>query len=501
MQHLRTFVAACATLLFVASPLAAQDYWGRGGVEINPFYGVWNGIGFSEDDFDDQVDPVLFNIDNNHYFGGRLGYVTNSGLGIEGYFGYLPGADIDLPGGGSEVDGLQYGGDLVWNFQPETALQIFVMAGAGSQKFEVNGPVGGVANQQEEGQESFFAWNYGAGVKLFFTRNLALRGDWRNYIAPEGLKDTRHEFSGIGPSEATAPENPSLKSTEWTAGLSFFLGGPADEDGDGVSDTDDLCPGTPEGVAVDGDGCPFDDDGDGVYNHQDDCPDTPSGAAVDANGCPTDGDGDGVFDGLDQCEGTPSGATVDENGCPTDSDGDGVFDGIDQCEGTPEGATVDESGCPMDSDGDGVLDGIDRCPGTPEGREVDAEGCGEFEAALAQGRLVLRDINFAFNSAELDEQSRTVLADVAVAIRNAIANNPGITIEVQGHTDAIGSEQYNQSLSERRAASVREYLVSVESSIAESLTTAGYGESQPVASNDTDEGRAQNRRVEFVVQE
>jgi OOP family OmpA-OmpF porin len=500
MQHLRTFVAACATLLFVASPLAAQEYWGRGGVEINAFYGAWNNIGFDADDFEEEVDPVLFNIGNNDYFGGRLGYVTNFGLGLEGYFGYLGGADIDLPFGGSEVTGMQVGGDLVWIFQPETALQIFIMAGAGQQSFEIN-PVGGVVNQQEDEKESFLAWNYGAGAKFFFTRNVALRVDWRNHIAPEGLIDTRHEFSGIGPSVATAPENPDLKTTEWTAGLSYFLGGPADEDGDGVSDAEDLCPGTPDGVEVDGDGCPFDDDGDGVYNYADDCPDTPAGAAVDANGCPTDADGDGVFDGLDQCPDTPAGATVDASGCPTDADGDGVFDGLDQCPDTPAGATVDADGCPMDSDGDGVYDGIDRCPGTPEGREVDAEGCGEFEAALAAGRLVLRDINFAFNSADLDEASQGTLDEVAVAIRNAIANRPGITIEVQGHTDAIGSDAYNQQLSERRAASVRDYVVSVEPSIEESLTTRGYGEANPVASNDTDEGRAENRRVEFVVEE
>jgi len=70
---------------------------------------------------------------------------------------------------------------------------------------------------------------------------------------------------------------------------------------------------------------------------------------------------------------------------------------------------------------------------------------------------------------------------------------------VGGHTDSVGSESYNQGLSERRAAAVRDYVVSVEASIAGVLTTAGYGESQPIADNDTDEGRAENRRVEFVV--
>ena len=465
MQHLRTFVAAFATLLFVTTPLAAQD-WGRGGLEVSAFYGVWNGIGFDADDFEGDPDPVLFEIGNNDYYGGRLGYVFPFGLGVEGFYGRLAGADIDLSGGDSEVTGQQYGGELLWYFNAERAFQIFLAGGASNQSFEVNpGSVTGVAEIAPK--EDFFAWHYGAGVKLYFTKNLALRLDWRNHVAPEGMKDIRQKFSDL-PSDA---ENPDLKTTTFTAGLSWFLGGPSDEDGDGVVDEMDLCPGTPEGVEVDADGCPFDDDGDGVYNYMDDCPDTPAGARVDASGCPTDADGDGVFDGLDQCPNTPAGATVDAEGCPVDSDGDGVFDGLDQCPNTPAGATVD------------------------------AEGCGEFEAALAQGRLVLRGINFAFNSAELDEDSREVLDQVAVAIRNAIANRPGIEIEIGGHTDAIGSEAYNLQLSQRRAQSVHDYLVSVEPSIDEALNNEGYGESQPVASNDTDEGRAENRRVEFVVTE
>jgi OOP family OmpA-OmpF porin len=363
------------------------------------------------------------------------------------------------------------------------------MGGGGQQQIDVD-PVDGA----DTDSESFFAWNYGAGIKLFMGRHLAFRVDWRNYIAPTGPEAIR----GMLNPGAALDLDEGLSSTEFTAGLSIFMGGPSDEDGDGVADTEDLCPGTPRGVAVDGDGCPFDDDGDGVYNYMDNCPDTPAGASVDANGCPTDSDGDGVFDGLDQCPDTPSGATVDDNGCPTDSDTDGVFDGIDQCDNTPVGAVVDATGCPTDSDGDGVLDGIDQCPGTPAGREVDAQGCGEFEAALAEGRLVLRGVQFEFNSAIIKDESKIHLDRAAAAIRSAIAHRPGITIEVGGHSDAIGSESYNQSLSERRAASVRDYVVSVEPSIADKLTTAGYGESQPIASNDTEEGRTQNRRVEFV---
>jgi len=486
MQYLRSFAALAAALLFVVSPLTAQDNWGRGGVELNASYGVLNGLG---NEFV-GVDPVALEVDNGSFFTGRLGWVLKAGLGVEGFFGYMSN-DFELPGIGMiDATTLNYGGDLVWNFQPEKAFQMFVMGGAGQQKFDAEPSDG----SEESVDESFFAWNYGAGVKMFFSRHLALRIDWRNYVAPTGPEEIR---GTINPGVSIADQG--MNSTEWTAGLSIFMGGPADEDGDGVADTDDLCPGTPSGEAVDGDGCPFDDDNDGVYNYMDNCPDTPAGAAVDATGCPTDADGDGVFDGLDQCDNTPSGAVVDDNGCPTDGDNDGVFDGIDQCDNTPSGAVVDATGCPTDSDGDGVLDGIDQCPGTPAGREVDAAGCGEFEAALAQGRLVLSGVQFEFNSSDIKDESMADLDRAAAAIRSSIANRPGISIEVQGHSDAIGSEGYNQSLSERRAAAVRDYIVSVESSIAGALTTAGYGESQPIASNDTEEGRTQNRRVEFVV--
>jgi OOP family OmpA-OmpF porin len=146
-----------------------------------------------------------------------------------------------------------------------------------------------------------------------------------------------------------------------------------------------------------------------------------------------------------------------------------------------------------------VLDGIDQCPGTPAGREVDADGCAEFQAALAEGRLVFSGIQFEFNSSDIKDESLEYLDRAAAAILSEITNRPGISVEVGGHTDSVGSESYNQTLSERRAASVRDYVVSVEPSIADAVTTAGYGESQPIADNDTDEGRAENRRVEFVV--
>lgn len=150
---------------------------------------------------------------------------------------------------------------------------------------------------------------------------------------------------------------------------------PADSDNDGIPDSSDNCPGTPNNAVVDAQGCPIDSDGDGVSDNLDQCIETPIGALVDADGCPLDSDNDGVFDGIDQCPATPAIEPVDDSGCPMDSDNDGVSDGLDQCSDTPTGAEVSPEGCPMDTDGDGVFNGLDQCPATPTGALVGSDGC------------------------------------------------------------------------------------------------------------------------------
>ncbi|MDB5972699.1 MAG: OmpA-OmpF porin, family [Hydrocarboniphaga sp.] len=234
---------------------------------------------------------------------------------------------------------------------------------------------------------------------------------------------------------------------------------------------------------------PLDADGDGVVDPNDACPNTPAGVQVDSRGCPLDADGDGVPDYLDKCPNTPRGAPVNAQGCPVDSDGDGVADYLDKCPNTPRGATVDASGCPLDSDRDGVPDYADKCPNTPYGLKVDAEGC----VREAQ-TIVLQNVNFEFNKATLTGDSKTVLDSVAVGLKS----DPQMKVELAGHTDSKGSDAYNLKLSQSRANSVKAYLVT-QGIPASRLTAKGYGESKPVASNDTDEGRAQNRRVEFRV--
>ena len=224
-----------------------------------------------------------------------------------------------------------------------------------------------------------------------------------------------------------------------------------------------------------------DSDGDGVVDRLDQCPDTPAGAKVDYKGCPVDTDKDGVYDYQDECPDTPAGVRVDSKGCPYDSDQDGVYDYQDKCPGTPAGVKVDSTGCPLDTDKDGVPDYEDKCPGTPEGAKVDARGC-----------WVLEGVNFDTNKATIKAVSYPVLDEVV----NVLKENPALKLEIQGYTDSVGAEKYNQRLSEKRAKSVYEYFVKkgVNSS---QLTYKGYGEAAPIASNDTDEGRAKNRRVEL----
>jgi OOP family OmpA-OmpF porin len=206
-------------------------------------------------------------------------------------------------------------------------------------------------------------------------------------------------------------------------------------------------------------------------------------APVAAAPVDVDSDGDGVVDRLDQCPGTPAGAKVDANGCELDSDGDGVVDRLDRCPGTPAGAKVDANGCELDSDGDGVVDRLDQCPGTPHGTKVDARGC-EIEA------IVLRGVNFDFDSSHLTTASEKVLDEV-VALLKLRAGSMAV---IGGHTDGRGKKAYNQKLSERRATAVVDYLVA-HGVPAASLRAKGYGATQPIASNDTEDGRAQNRRV------
>lgn len=244
---------------------------------------------------------------------------------------------------------------------------------------------------------------------------------------------------------------------------------------------------------------PGDSDGDGVPDDIDVEPDTPRGATVDAEGRAIDTDGDGVPDGLDAEVDTPEGAIVDAEGRALDTDSDGVPDGIDVEPETPMGAIVDSTGKAIDSDLDGVPDGIDVEPNTPRGVPVNAEGMGIYgmEAELiTRGLLSLNTIYFDFNSDTIKPESYQTLREVGLIL----VKYSELKIEVGGHTDDSGEEEYNQLLSRVRAEAVLDWLLAnIEELDLSQFTVVGYGESSPVASNDTEDGRTLNRRVEFKV--
>ncbi|MBF0187375.1 MAG: OmpA family protein [Magnetococcales bacterium] len=258
-----------------------------------------------------------------------------------------------------------------------------------------------------------------------------------------------------------------------------------DSDGDGVLDHMDNCPETTPNTPVDAVGCALpqdgDSDGDGVMNSRDRCPTTPPNSKVNRWGCRMDSDEDGIDDYTDQCPGTPIGFIVDSVGCRLDSDEDGVFDHLDKCPGTPPQSMVDENGCRMDDDNDGVYNHLDQCPETPNGATVNIKGC-----------WVLADLYFDTNKATVRHIGIKTLNEVTAVLQA----NPRLRIEIQGHTDHVGTNIFNMDLSQRRAQTVRSYLIK-RGIAAHRMQARGYGEEQPIADNATIKGRAMNRRVQL----
>ncbi len=289
------------------------------------------------------------------------------------------------------------------------------------------------------------------------------------------------------------------------AGPIQLLGCP-DTDGDGVIDKDDRCPNT-AGVALHS-GCP-DTDKDGIADDNDNCPNTAGVAS--ANGCP-DADGDGTPDSRDNC---PNEKGLSSNsGCPVyDADNDGLPDKDDACpnqagpsatKGCPdtdsdgiadrndlcptEAGKAGASGCP-DADGDNVPDHTDKCPD----EKGTNQGCPDIEKADKEFLLsAAKNVQFETGKATLKAQSYAILEKVA----QIMEKYPRYNLNIDGHTDDTGDAGANRILSEERASSCYQYLLA-RSVDATRMNYKGYGESKPVASNSTSEGKEKNRRVEF----
>ena len=304
-----------------------------------------------------------------------------------------------------------------------------------------------------------FTVNGKVGINFWFSDNIALslESKYKHALEPETAKHFQH-----------------------AAGIKFVFGG-KDTDGDGIYDKDDECPEQPG--LEEFNGCP-DSDGDGIEDRQDACPQEAGLAEFD--GCP-DTDGDGVADPDDDCPETAGLAEL--NGCP-DADGDGVRDGDDEC--PDEAGPAENDGCPWpDSDGDGILDKDDDCP--QEAGPAASNGCPEPSAeVISELNEYSKTVLFDLNKATIRPESEDALQSI-VDIMNEY---PQTIFHVEGHTDSTGSDAYNMKLSKERAASVATWLE--ENGVPSNrLTSEGYGETQPIATNSTAKGRQENRRVEI----
>ncbi len=246
-----------------------------------------------------------------------------------------------------------------------------------------------------------------------------------------------------------------------------------------------------------------DTDGDGIPDRLDKCPTEPEDkdGFQDEDGCPDpDNDNDGIPDVSDKCPNDPEDVDgfQDQDGCPDpDNDNDGFSDKIDKCPNEPEDVDgfEDDDGCPdPDNDGDGILDVNDKCP-NEKGDPPD--GCPHKYnlVVVTEKKIELKQtVFFDTNKATIKPVSFKLLDEVA----QALADNPTIHVEVQGHTDSQGDVDFNMKLSQQRAESVRDYLVKKNVDTAR-MVPKGYGEEVPIADNRTADGRSQNRRVEFVI--
>jgi outer membrane protein OmpA-like peptidoglycan-associated protein len=253
---------------------------------------------------------------------------------------------------------------------------------------------------------------------------------------------------------------------------------------------------------------PKDTDLDTIVDTEDACPDVAGLPNTDPtkNGCPPpkDSDSDGIVDELDACktEAGPPNTDPTKNGCPPrDTDGDTVLDDVDACKDLPGVVTTEPTtnGCPGDTDGDGFRDDQDACPQEKGVDDPDPSkrGCPKLVRVTATEIIILEQVQFDTGKSTIKAVSDPLLDSVAQVLKE----HPEILkIEVQGHTDNKGSKQLNKKLSGDRAASVLKALEKrgIESS---RLAAQGYGQDKPIADNKDEEGRAKNRRVQFVVLE
>lgn len=282
-----------------------------------------------------------------------------------------------------------------------------------------------------------------------------------------------------------------------------------DDDHDGIKNDVDRCPKDAEDIDgfKDADGCPdYDNDKDNIMDLKDKCPNDAEDkdGFKDDDGCPDpDNDKDGIPDLNDQCPKIAEDfdGFEDTDGClDSDNDKDGVFDSIDKCPNKVEDfdGFQDGDGCPdLDNDKDGVPDLKDKCPNEAEvfNNLDDNDGCPDsivHEPDMPKQQLI-RGVRFKSGSPEMTFESLPYLESIIRQLKQY----PEVTIEIRGHTDSVGKYAKNMQLSQLRAESVRQYLISKDIKPGR-MRAVGFGSSSPIADNRKASGRMQNRRIEIV---
>jgi outer membrane protein OmpA-like peptidoglycan-associated protein len=449
---------------------------------------------------------------------GEYGSVFNSAVGValylpsgsrdqytgDGNVRFAPRASVagDIPILGADAPILSYAGRLGFQYRPLTervaqnplGSELTVAASAGLRLLEKKLLVGPeIFGSTITDSDSFFEkattpleWLIGAHYTY---------KDFR-FGAGMGSGLTR----GWG-----APVFRTVLSAEWAPAFD------EDTDHDGVLNSEDACPTVP-GVRTNNpktNGCPpppppSDRDGDGIVDTVDACPDVPGVPDPDPakNGCPPDRDGDKIYDNVDACPDVPGVKSDDpkKNGCPPDKDGDGILDDVDACPEVPGVKSDDpkKNGCPSDRDDDGILDKDDACPDVPGPANSDPKKNGCPLARIENGEVkITEQVQFKTGSAEILGASD----DVLIAVATILKDHPEIVkLRVEGHTDNVGNPAYNKDLSKKRAASVVKWLVKHRID-AKRMSSAGFGLERPLDTNETNEGRQNNRRVEFHIDE
>jgi OmpA-OmpF porin, OOP family len=431
---------------------------------------------------EDSLTPQLMGILDKEFGRQRdLRFSLNAGIRLRKTVTFVDGANPDEPNQPHTDQKVEAQLEIPFGFGAAYAVS--------PQKFDL---VAEILGGFPLGGENYQPLEAIGGIKVYLARNSFLElGGGVGFLGDKGGNPNVRAFIGI-----------------------IFEPNIGDRDGDGLKDDVDKCPDDPEDFDdfEDEDGCPEpDNDRDGILDEDDKCPNNPEDKDnfEDEDGCPEgnelDRDGDGILDKDDQCPDDPEDKDdfEDKDGCPEpDNDQDGILDVDDLCPNDAEDKDnfEDEDGCPdPDNDKDRILDVDDKCPNEPETYNGidDTDGCPD------RGRVVVTDtkieildkVYFEYNKAVIKKESYPILDAVA----STLEGNPDILlIEIQGHTDERGGDDYNMKLSDDRAHSVRKYMI--DKGIAEDrLTAQGYGETQPLDKRSNDAAWAKNRRVEFLI--